>query len=269
MVDFRSRNRNYFVLLALMLLLPITGAFAETFGTDFTVNVTDKSGQAIASAGVYIWDVNDSPYFNNNYKTWGLTGTDGVADLTLSGMVETTDSTSNPSPNIGILVMPPDGTEYAFKTKKILFLNVFKDGAQGPPVDIVLEQGCKVNFIPAYDDNPSDTTTDPVSGLVNAMNLAIPNVPATVKSISVNNSNLASGVYSMYWPANAGGNGTLSGDSKQWDYNVSRYYATQDFTFAAGDAGTEVTIPITHNAKPKGAFKVVFKKFPFFSPSIR
>jgi hypothetical protein len=236
------------MLLALMLLLPITGAFA--YSTNFTVNV-DAGSVGVASAQVYIWDTNDT--YN---QISGLTDANGQANLTLGDMVQVTNLTSAPSPNIGVLVVPPTGTDYAFKTTRVLFMNVFANGATAPAINMTLEQGSLVKIAPKYDDNPSDAT-DPVIGVKNWVEIDYPEVPDNVAQITFNGADLdGEGHYSIYWPAGKQVYGRLNPDGNRIVFSAPQYYDWHYFSFAAGAAGSETIEEIIHVAEPKGAFKV-------------
>lgn len=261
MVNFRSQCRNYFVLLALMLLLPAMGAFATTYSSVFNVEVVDAGNNPVNGAKVYLWDVNNS-YNGVNGVTGDANPTDeptGFARLTMPAVTETADSTSNPSPNIGVLVLPPAGSTFTFKTSKVLFYNFFTEGAIAPAVKIQLEEGAQVRITPKH-ENDADTTNALADGWATSMTVRVPGVPENVFTWGFTEITAAMGTntyWDVYWPADKPGFGYFHNDSNEWNFTTPVYFDFQNFSFNAGTAGMLTEVELVQMPKMKGAFKVV------------
>jgi hypothetical protein len=244
-----------------MLLLPAMGAFATTYSSTFNIEVVDADNAPVNGAKVYLWDINNS-YNGTN----GLTGDSdptgeqpGFAKLTMPAVTESTDSTSNPSPNIGILVLPPAGSTLTFNTSKVLFYNFFANGAIAPAVKIQLEEGAQVRITPKH-ENDADTTNALADGWATGMTVRVPGVPENVfawRSTEIMAAMGTNPYWDIYWPADKPGFGYFNNDSNEWNFSTPVYFDFQNFSFNAGTAGMLTEVELVQMPKMKGAFKVV------------
>ncbi len=261
MVNTRSHCRNYFVLLALMLLLPTVAAFA--IGGQFTVNVFGSDGATpVDGADVYVWDKNDiQSYANSGWMKKGTTATNGQVVITLDDIYMTANSITDPLPNIGFLVVPPRdpaNSDLTFKTAEVVFypLPGGSDPAIMPnPVDFTLEPGVKIGFSPTKGTEESN-----VPGLINNANVSIPNVPGGIEAhyvitqddvLSNNNK------WEVYWPQNTPFYGNIAGDGNYWNVSQQNYYPYQSFNFNVADVDVEFSYLHEQQKKGEVQFKVL------------
>lgn len=252
------RKRMLYVLLALM-LLPVVSAFA--WNNTFPVNVTGPDGVAVPGATVLVWDQRNT-YYNNTYNP-GITDSNGHVEVVLAGLEPTADNLSNPSPNVGFLVLPDNttfGTSLAFAVAETRFFNFFgTDARHTEPINVTLNKGCLITVAPEKVDPSTDPQTT-VHGLANYMWIAIPGVPTEVKSFTVYNTGdeLTAGLsadktWQIVWPFSSELGIQLSGDSG--DVTKPEYYDYDFSTFQIPDAATvAMTVKPQHIMKKKGKF---------------
>ncbi|MFZ5952922.1 MAG: hypothetical protein ACOYXC_19620, partial [Candidatus Rifleibacteriota bacterium] len=244
-----SKRRNYFVLLALMLLLPVVNAFA--FDNTFPIAVVDHLAAPVPGASVYAWDRNN-PYTNTN----GVTDSEGKVTLVLSGLAATADNLSNPEPNIGFLVMPnnaTNGTRLAFAVANAWFYNFFEADAFAPEQMINLEEGCLLHIKPQTVDGTVVTPGKLISG----MNIFLPGVPWQVKNLYVASTEISGTTpsYDIVWPLETPINIELYGDGKWADHTAQFFYSWFNNSFPVG-LETEKDIMVDHKSFKKAQFKV-------------
>ncbi|MEW6711896.1 MAG: hypothetical protein AB1403_18890, partial [Candidatus Riflebacteria bacterium] len=244
-----SNKRNYFVLLALMLLLPVVSAFA--FNNTFPVAVVDSNNLAVPGATVYAWDRNN-PSTNAN----AVTDTEGKVSLVLSGLTATADNLSNPEPNIGFLVMPnntANSTRLAFAVANAWFYDFFEADAFAPEQMISLNDGCLLHIKPQTIDGTVVTPGKLISG----MNIFLPGVPWQVKNLYVSPTEISETApsFDIVWPLETPINIELYGDGKWNDHTAPAFYSWFNNSFPVG-LETEKDIMVDHRSFKKAQFRV-------------
>jgi|GEM_PF-4433958 len=244
-----SNKRNYFVLLALMLLLPVFSAFA--YNNTFPVAVVDSHNVPVPGATVYAWDRN---YPDTNIS--GVTDAEGKVSLVLSGLTATADNLSNPEPNIGFLVMPnnaANNSRLAFAVANAWFYNLFEADALAPEQMINLNEGCLLHIKPQTVDGNVVTPARLIAG----MNIFLPGVPWQVKTIHVaaNEISDATPSFDIAWPFETPINIELYGDGKWNDHTARTFYSWFNDSFPVGH-DTEKDILVNHQSLKKAQFRV-------------
>ncbi|GAB4273714.1 MAG: hypothetical protein Kow0029_13530 [Candidatus Rifleibacteriota bacterium] len=248
MVNLRSRVGNFYVLIALMLLLPVVSAFAVN--NTFNFRVIDEQGVPAVNATVYVWDKNDP---SNNVS--GVTSLGGEVQLVLPGLVGTADSLTNPAPNVGFAAFPDNGgnaTGYAHAVGDMVFYNLFNADAIAPAKTITVKPGCLVHIKPQINDG---TATTP--GLVSGMRVFIPGVPWQVKDIVINPTqiNASYPTFDIFWPHNSYLSVDVYGDGSWSDWTKPTFYTWENKGIQVGNEET-LDFDVVHNIQKKAAFRV-------------
>ncbi len=227
------------VLIAL-LFLPAVSAFAQTTTSKFPFLVTDSTGNPVVSASIYVWDIRYSSDYN--YRAGPVvTDLEGKAEVTLQEIYPNPSSTSNPDPNIGYLVVPPEvaGSQLTWFDGVLRFFNLTNSVAMAAQTNVVLKNGTKVRL---------NVKTDGTAGFgaLTSSSIAISNnLPWFVSSFkTLNASNLsAEGSYEFYWPAGKPFLAYYNGDGQRDIPTNQNYYNDVDKSFVVvGTAENQFTI---------------------------
>lgn len=247
MSNCRSQRRNYFVLFALMLLLPVVSAFAVN--NTFNLTVEDNLGNPVNNATVYAWDK------NNTTQISGQTATNGTVQLVLPGLVNTSGSLTDPKPNVGFAVFPDNvgqSTDLAYAVSDIVFYNVFNVDAIAPAHTIKVNPGCLVHIKPQINDG-----TATVPGLKSGMRIYYPGVPGYVRSEFVSNTQIngTTPSFDIYWPFKSHLNAEVYGDGNWQNWQVQNFYSFMNQGIQVAEEAT-LDFDIIHARKQKAAFRV-------------
>lgn len=243
-------RRHLFLLLALLLMLPTLAAFSQVTTTRFPVTVTDPDGNPVASASIFIWDKN---YLNYSSCWVGpvYTNSAGQAEVTLPAIYQTTDSTSNPSDNIGYLVVPPrvPGSTLTWRTGETLFYNMFNTTATADEIAVELRTGYKVSIQPKVNGVAGIRTGG-------SFDVRMSEVPSYFyKYATVFEGDLSSGTYEVYWPAGRQLTVWVPGDNRWYDAAWPEYYNDMHLYHQVA-ANDDNVLSFDHKVQPKGLLNV-------------
>jgi len=214
------------VLIAL-LFLPAVSAFAQTSPittSEFPFLVTDSAGNPVESAAVYVWD-NSRYYYGSEYYAGPiLTNSNGLAKVTLQKVYPVPSSTSNPTPNISYLVVPPavSGSQLTWFDGVTRFFNMTNSVALAAQTNVVLKNGTKVRL---------NVKTDGVAGFgtFTSGNVAInrSGLPYFVENFQTltQSSLTAEGYFEFYWPAGKSFQTYYNGDGQKNVSTVENFYS--------------------------------------------
>jgi len=245
------------VLIAL-LFLPVVSAFAQTdpiTTSEFPFLVTDSAGNPVESAAVYVWD-NSRWYYSSEYYAGPiLTKSNGLAKVTLQKVYPVPSSTSNPTPNISYLVVPPaiSGSQLTWFDGVTRFFNMTNSVALAAQTNVVLKNGTKVRL---------NVKTDGVAGFgtFTSGNVAIarndlPNFVTNFQTLT-QSSLTAEGYYEFYWPAGKSFWTYYNGDGKISLTNVANFYSDVSRSFVV--SGTALNqFSIEQFKQTKGIVNIV------------
>lgn len=249
-----------FMLLALMLFLPVVSAFA--YNNTFNLSVVNEGELPLAGAQVYVWDK-----YNPSANVSGTTDTSGNVQLVLGGLTPTADNLTNPSPNVGILVMPDNsgGSRYAFAVEEMLFYNLFNADATAPAESVMVHEGCLVHVKPQINDG-----TTVVPGIANRMQIFLPGVPWQVKTFFANAGDITGTVpsFNVVWPYESHLNVELLPDNKWVDHTAPYFYNWFNQGLQVGSEA-EVDFVVNHDRQTKGALLVNIADAEIASSAVR
>ena len=249
-----------FILLALMLFLPVVSAFA--YNNTFNLSVVNEGELPVAGAQVYVWD-KYNPYVN----VTGNTDSSGNVQLVLGGLTPTADNLTNPSPNVGILVMPDNsgGSRYAFAVEEMLFYNLFNADATAPSESVIVHEGCLVHVKPQLNDG-----TAVVPGIANRMQIFLPGVPWQVKLLYANAGEISGTVpsFDVVWPYESHINVELLPDNN-WGIHTAPYFYNWFNQGLQVGSEAEVDFVVNHDRQTKGALLVSIADTEIASSAVR
>lgn len=257
MVNFRSHCRNYFVLLALMLLLPCAAVFASSTVSQFTVTVTDEGGTPVENAKVFVYDQNYS-YHWSNWHGQATTDSTGKAVVTIN-VFNTVESTNYPDNNVGILAIPPRNVAES----TLAWTHISKTAIWPNPDEtayyydntVILKPGVKLTV------KPSTKVGETVApGLFNNARISFPNFPShEINVLEITDAEIrASPDWVINWPANKMFSLSIYSDGQMTDPTKSSYFAQLDRNINIGNQ--DVTLEFTHEKSLKGEIEVNVKK---------
>lgn len=246
-----SLQRRMLLVLIALLFLPVVSAFAQSATNVFRVQVsTEMMPEPVVGATVYVWDkANPWSYASS------VTDTTGSATVVLGGLTANPNSLTDPTPNVGILVLPDNqanATSLAFATTEMLFYNFWGEEAFAPEVSVMLPEGCNLTVAPKLKDG--DTVTP---GIVSSMQVFLPGVPWQVKTYTLNYSDISESnpTWNVIWPKNSGFSANFGGDSDWGDFEKPKYFGWFSPSETIGDE-TAKTVTFVHERQVKAQFAV-------------